>query len=91
VRRNRLNLLHRIRAICSGVADLTKIEGSGPQPQRLSFILVKILPGCGGWPPLRLWPKAPHPPRPRLTPVGPVAALRSARHWPPPVPSRARS
>jgi glycyl-tRNA synthetase beta chain len=27
VRRNRLNLLHRIRAICSGVADLTKIEG----------------------------------------------------------------
>ncbi len=26
-RRNRLNLLHRIRAICSGVADLTKIEG----------------------------------------------------------------
>jgi glycyl-tRNA synthetase beta chain len=26
VRRNRLNLLHRIRAICSGVADLTKIE-----------------------------------------------------------------
>jgi glycyl-tRNA synthetase beta chain len=27
VRRNRLNLLHRIRSICSGVADLTKIEG----------------------------------------------------------------
>ncbi|MBE0555334.1 MAG: glycine--tRNA ligase subunit beta [Rhodobacteraceae bacterium] len=27
VRRNRLNLLHRIRAICSGVADLTRIEG----------------------------------------------------------------
>ena len=27
IRRNRLNLLHRIRAICSGVADLTKIEG----------------------------------------------------------------
>ena len=27
VRRNRLNLLHRIRAICGGVADLTKIEG----------------------------------------------------------------
>ncbi|MEO6298518.1 MAG: glycine--tRNA ligase subunit beta, partial [Paracoccaceae bacterium] len=27
VRRNRLNLLHRIRAICSGVADLTKVEG----------------------------------------------------------------
>jgi glycyl-tRNA synthetase beta chain len=26
-RRNRLNLLHRIRAICSGVADLTKVEG----------------------------------------------------------------
>ncbi|MBM3615554.1 MAG: glycine--tRNA ligase subunit beta [Alphaproteobacteria bacterium] len=26
-RRNRLNLLHRIRAICSDVADLTKIEG----------------------------------------------------------------
>ncbi|MFM7654826.1 MAG: glycine--tRNA ligase subunit beta [Paracoccaceae bacterium] len=26
-RRNRLNLLHRIRQICSGVADLTKIEG----------------------------------------------------------------
>ena len=26
-RRNRLNLLHRIRAICSGVADLTRIEG----------------------------------------------------------------
>jgi glycyl-tRNA synthetase beta chain len=27
VRRNRLNLLHRIRAICAQVADLTKIEG----------------------------------------------------------------
>ncbi len=27
VRRNRLNLLHRIRAICQSVADLTKIEG----------------------------------------------------------------
>ncbi len=27
IRRNRLNLLHRIRAICSGTADLTKIEG----------------------------------------------------------------
>lgn len=27
VRRNRLNLLHRIRAICSGVADLSRIEG----------------------------------------------------------------
>lgn len=27
VRRNRLNLLHRIRAICGGVADLTKVEG----------------------------------------------------------------
>ena len=26
-RRNRLNLLHRIRAICSGVADLTRIDG----------------------------------------------------------------
>jgi len=26
-RRNRLNLLHRIRTICTGVADLTKIEG----------------------------------------------------------------
>jgi glycyl-tRNA synthetase beta chain len=26
-RRNRLNMLHRIRAICSGVADLTKIDG----------------------------------------------------------------
>ena len=25
--RNRLNLLHRIRAICSGVADLTKVDG----------------------------------------------------------------
>jgi glycyl-tRNA synthetase beta chain len=27
VRRNRLNLLARIRDICLGVADLTKIEG----------------------------------------------------------------
>ncbi len=27
MRRNRLNLLHRIRAICAGVADLTKVEG----------------------------------------------------------------
>ena len=27
LRRNRLNLLHRIRAVCSGVADLTRIEG----------------------------------------------------------------
>ncbi len=27
IRRNRLNLLHRIRAICSGVADLTKVDG----------------------------------------------------------------
>ena len=27
IRRNRLNLLHRIRAICSGVADLTRIDG----------------------------------------------------------------
>ena len=27
VRRNRLNLLHRIRAICLQVADLTKVEG----------------------------------------------------------------
>ena len=27
IRRNRLNLLHRIRAICTQVADLTKIEG----------------------------------------------------------------
>jgi glycyl-tRNA synthetase beta chain len=27
VRRNRLNLLHRIRAICSGVVDLARIEG----------------------------------------------------------------
>jgi len=27
VRRNRLNLLHRIRATCASVADLTKIEG----------------------------------------------------------------
>ena len=27
VRRNRLNLLHRIRSICLSVADLTKIEG----------------------------------------------------------------
>jgi glycyl-tRNA synthetase beta chain len=27
VRRNRLNLLHRIRAVCGGVADLSRIEG----------------------------------------------------------------
>ncbi|MDB5663629.1 glycine--tRNA ligase subunit beta [Cypionkella sp.] len=27
IRRNRLNLLHRIRAICAGVADLTRIDG----------------------------------------------------------------
>ncbi len=27
IRRNRLNLLHRIRSICSGVADLTKLDG----------------------------------------------------------------
>ncbi|WP_334193262.1 glycine--tRNA ligase subunit beta [Pararhodobacter sp.] len=27
VRRNRLNLLHRIRTTCAGVADLTKLEG----------------------------------------------------------------
>ncbi len=27
IRRNRLNLLHRIRAVCSGVADLARIEG----------------------------------------------------------------
>jgi glycyl-tRNA synthetase beta chain len=27
IRRNRLNLLSRIRALCSGVADLTRIEG----------------------------------------------------------------
>jgi glycyl-tRNA synthetase beta chain len=27
LRRNRLNLLHRIRAICLSVADLTRIEG----------------------------------------------------------------
>jgi glycyl-tRNA synthetase beta chain len=27
IRRNRLNLLHRIRSICSGVADLTRIGG----------------------------------------------------------------
>lgn len=27
LRRNRLNLLHRIRATCTGVADLTRIEG----------------------------------------------------------------
>jgi glycyl-tRNA synthetase beta chain len=27
VRRNRLNLLHRIRVVCSGVADLGRIEG----------------------------------------------------------------
>jgi glycyl-tRNA synthetase beta chain len=27
VRRNRLNLLHRIRTICLSVADLTKLDG----------------------------------------------------------------
>ncbi len=27
VRRNRLNLLHRIRAVCTGVADLTRVDG----------------------------------------------------------------
>jgi glycyl-tRNA synthetase beta chain len=27
LRRNRLNLLSRIRTICAGVADLTKVEG----------------------------------------------------------------
>jgi glycyl-tRNA synthetase beta chain len=27
IRRNRLNMLHRIRAICLSVADLTKLEG----------------------------------------------------------------
>jgi glycyl-tRNA synthetase beta chain len=27
LRRNRLNLLHRIRSICAGVADLTRVEG----------------------------------------------------------------
>ncbi len=27
VRRNRLNLLHRIRAVCAGVADLSRIDG----------------------------------------------------------------
>ena len=27
LRRNRLNLLHRIRTVCMGVADLTRIEG----------------------------------------------------------------
>jgi glycyl-tRNA synthetase beta chain len=27
IRRNRLNLLHRIRAACLAVADLTKLEG----------------------------------------------------------------
>ncbi len=27
LRRNRLNLLHRIRAVCAGVADLTRVEG----------------------------------------------------------------
>ncbi|MBA3909399.1 MAG: glycine--tRNA ligase subunit beta [Rhodobacter sp.] len=27
IRRNRLNLMHRIRAVCSGVADLSRIEG----------------------------------------------------------------
>ena len=27
IRRNRLNLLHRIRSVCSGVADLTRLDG----------------------------------------------------------------
>jgi len=27
IRRNRLNLLNQMRAICSKVADLTKVEG----------------------------------------------------------------
>jgi glycyl-tRNA synthetase beta chain len=27
IRRNRLNLLHRIRTICLSVADLARIEG----------------------------------------------------------------
>ena len=27
VRRNRLNLLSRIRSVCLGVADLTRVEG----------------------------------------------------------------
>jgi glycyl-tRNA synthetase beta chain len=27
IRRNRLNLLHRIRAVCGQVADLGRIEG----------------------------------------------------------------
>ena len=27
LRRNRLNLLHRIRTICAGVADFSKLEG----------------------------------------------------------------
>ena len=27
VRRNRLNLLHQIRAVCGQVADLTRLEG----------------------------------------------------------------
>jgi glycyl-tRNA synthetase beta chain len=27
IRRNRLNLLHRIRALCAGVADFSKLEG----------------------------------------------------------------
>ena len=27
VRRNRLNLLHRIRAICTSTADLSRVEG----------------------------------------------------------------
>jgi glycyl-tRNA synthetase beta chain len=27
LRRNRLNLLHRIRSVCAGVADLTRVEG----------------------------------------------------------------
>ena len=31
LRRNRLNLLHRIRAVCSGVADLSRIEAETPR------------------------------------------------------------
>jgi glycyl-tRNA synthetase beta chain len=27
IRRNRLNLLHRIRSVCGQVADLTRLEG----------------------------------------------------------------
>ena len=35
LRRNRLNLLHRISATCLSVADLTKVEGSGALPPTL--------------------------------------------------------